>query len=243
MWNSLYQTANAPLGAVTSTPTGMFGINWTSGFEESLELSGTTGNIYYHRGDGSVWTFVPGADGTYSLGRPQSQVATLTPSPFYGPSNNLGYWVMTLKSGETRYFDTNFSMLRMIEDRNHNVTTITRDASNRIIKVTDAAGRSLYFQYGISKQPNLVTSVTSDAGLSTRYQYDSNGCMIWTTKTDGETLSFDFQPSSTCLITAILDSKGKILESHSYDLFPGNAGSVGTSSSRANGVEALTLSY
>jgi YD repeat-containing protein len=82
----------------------------------------------------------------------------------------------------------------------------------------------------------LVTSVTSDVGLSLSYAYDSNGRLIQVTKPDLTTISFQYDSNS--LITAVLDSNGKILESHTYD-----SSGRGLTSSRAGGVEALTLTY
>lgn len=238
-WNSLYSEANETVsGGVV--PIGMFGNGWTSSYEENLELSENNGNVYYHRADGSVWTFLPVSNGVYSLTRPQTSVATLTSSPASSP----GYWVLALTSGEKRYFDTTFGLLRLIEDRNHNMTTVLRDATNRIVRVTDPVGRSLYFNYGTSTTLGLVTSVTSDAGLSTSYQYDSNSNLIQMTKTDGSSIIFengnDDPSAGYNMIVAVYDGQGKLLESHSYLEF---GGGVGASSSRANGVEALTVSY
>ena len=56
------------------------------------------------------------------------------------------------------------------------------------------------------------------------------------TKPDLTTVSFQY--GSNSLISAVLDSSGKVLESHTYD-----SSGRGLTSSRAGGVEALTVSY
>jgi YD repeat-containing protein len=56
------------------------------------------------------------------------------------------------------------------------------------------------------------------------------------TKPDQTTVSFTYNSQS--LITAVTDSQGKTLESHTYDSLK-----RGLTSSRANGVDAVTISY
>jgi hypothetical protein len=53
------------------------------------------------------------------------------------------------------------------------------------------------------------------------------------------TVSFQYvQYSSMSLISAVLDTNGKVLESHTYD------GELrGVTSSRAGGVDAVTITY
>jgi YD repeat-containing protein len=56
------------------------------------------------------------------------------------------------------------------------------------------------------------------------------------TNPDLTTLTFQYDSNSN--ITAVLDSNNKVLESHTYD-----SSQRGLTSARANGVEALTISY
>jgi len=73
-------------------------------------------------------------------------------------------------------------------------------------------------------------------GISTSYSYDSQNRLTQVTEPDSSTVSFQYNSQS--LISAVLDSAGKTLEAHTYD----SAGR-GLTSSRANGVDAVTLSY
>jgi YD repeat-containing protein len=78
--------------------------------------------------------------------------------------------------------------------------------------------------------------VTSDVGLSLSYSYDSQGRLIQVTHPDLTTTTYQYDSNS--MMTAVKDSDGKILESHTYD-----SCKRGLTSSRAGGVEAITLSY
>jgi YD repeat-containing protein len=82
----------------------------------------------------------------------------------------------------------------------------------------------------------LIIGVSSDVGLSLSYLYDGLGRLIKVTKPDLTTVSFQYDSNS--FISAVLDSAGKVLESHTY-----NSCGQGLTSSRAGGVETLTLSY
>jgi YD repeat-containing protein len=92
----------------------------------------------------------------------------------------------------------------------------------------------LYFGY--NGAGFLVTGITSDIGVSTSYSYDTQGRLSLVTKPDLTTLSFQYNSNSR--ITAVMDMQGKVLESHTYDLL-----GRGLTSSRALGVDALTVSY
>jgi YD repeat-containing protein len=236
---TLVRTWNSVLRASLSS-IGLFGPNWRSNFEERIYVD-DDGTIAYARGDGSVWNFVVGASTTFNPPAPPNTLFTFKPaSPsnvaaalFYGSA-----WTLVFQNGEQRVFDGVSGNLLSITDRNGNMTQLTYDASYRLITVADAASRHLYFSY-----PNattyLVTSVTSDVGISLTYTYDGLGRLIQYTKPDSTTVSFQYNNvSNSILITSVLDQNGIILESHTYD----NLGR-GLTSSRAGGVEAVTVTY
>jgi YD repeat-containing protein len=100
--------------------------------------------------------------------------------------------------------------------------------------VTDPASRHLTFTYVGSS--SLVSGVSADVGISLSYVYDNQGRLIRITKPDNTTVSFQYDVNFN--ITAVLDNDGKILESHTYD-----SAHRGLTSSRANGVEGVTVSY
>lgn len=213
-WSSIW-----PASQILS-PSGMFGLNWRSTYEEKV-FSGPSG-MQYAREDGSFWVF--GSNGHVIA--PSNETAALT--------SGTTYWTITFHNGEQRRFDNTSGSLTAIIDRNGNTTSLAYDGINRLTTVTDAAGRHLYFGY--SGSSTLATSVTSDVSLTLAYAYDGNGRLTQVTKPDLTTVSFQYDTNS--LITAVFDSEGKTLESHTYD-----SHGRGLTSSRADGVEAVTVAY
>jgi YD repeat-containing protein len=224
-WNSLWPDAEG-------SSVGLFGPDWRSTYEERM-YPGGDGYMKYSRSDGSFWSFGYDPDATnpdgpvFGVVSPGNQIATLL--------QGLTSWTLTFQNGEQRVFDAASGYLTSIVDRNGNMTQLSYDSSYRLTTVTDPASRHLYFSYA-SPSSYLVSSVSSDVGISLSYAYDGQGRLVQVTKPDGTTVSFQYDANS--FITAVLDSNGKVLESHTYD----NQGK-GLTSSRAGGVDAVTLSY
>jgi YD repeat-containing protein len=219
-WNSLWPAAESAF------QNGMFGLQWRSNYEERVfagsgEASGYTA---YLRGDGGLWYFSSNG----ALGSPANQSAQIT-------QNGTQSWTITFKNGVQRVFSYATGALTSIVDRNGNTTNLTYDSSGRLNTVTDPASQHLYFAYGSNTSP-LVTSITSDTGVSLAYSYDSQGRLTQVTEPDQSTLSFQYNSQS--LISTVLDSNGKTLESHTYD-----SQGRGLTSCRAGGVDAVTISY
>jgi YD repeat-containing protein len=224
-WNSIAFEGSSRLG--------MFGQNWTSNFDENLFVGGD-GYMKYAKADGGFWSL--GFNGWDGNGNPLFVVAgsagvgaTLT----QGQTN----WTLVFQNGEQRVFDRTSGKLLSITDRNGNTTQLTYDSSFRLITVIDPAGRHLYFSYPAGAN-YFVTSVTSDVGVSLSYVYDSLGRLAQYTKPDATIVSFQYNAPNPNLLTAVLDANGKVLESHTY-----NTCGQGLTSSRAGGVESITVSY
>jgi YD repeat-containing protein len=218
-WNSMWPSTQAAFQV------GMFGPNWRSTYEERVFI-GSDNYIKYARSNGNFWSFgYKGAN--WAPASPANITATLT--------QGLTYWKVTFQDGEQRRFDNNSGSLIAIIDRNGNTTQLSYDGTNRLVTVTDPTSRHLTFTYG-SGSSRLVTGVTSDVGLTLSYSYDSQGRLSQVTYPDLTTATFTYNTQS--LITAVTDSNGKTLESHSYD-----SNGRGLTSSRALGVEALTVTY
>lgn len=223
VWNSMWPAV------LTGFQTGMFGLNWRSTYEERLFAGSGSYNGYmlYLRADGGLWIF-SWTGSTWQLSAPASATATLT-------QNGTQTWTLAFQNGEQRIFNYTSGSLSSIKDRNGNTTQLSYDGTNRLVTVTDPVSRTLTFTYGGSF-PNLVTGVSSSVGISLSYSYDSQQRLTQVTKPDLTTISFTYNAQS--LITAVTDFQGKVLESHTYD-----ANGRGLSSSRANGVEAVTITY
>ena len=229
-WNSKF-----PYVTQSRSNIGMFGPNWRSTYEESVAVNLEFNNIKYSRSDGSFWTFTLDPSGSFfQLVSPANVGATLT--------SGSRYWTVTYKNGEKRLFANTSGSLLAIIDRNSNVTEVGHDALNRITSVSDAGHRHLYFSYdsadsGSAGNGQLVTKITSDIGITLSYSYDANqGYLLSVTKPDGTNIYFEYEEHG--FISAVKDTNGKILESHTYDQY-----GRGLTSSRANGVEAINMTY
>lgn len=221
-WNSILFDGVAQLG--------MFGFRWASNFEESIYISGN-GLLQYLRGDGGIWQFAynggqPNGN-LYVPVSPAKKAVTLT--------QTQTNWTLQFQNGEQRTFDLTSGKLLSISDRNGNTSTLSYDASYRLVKVTDPASRRLYFTYA-NPSSFLVTGVTSDFGVSLSYAYDQLGRLTQVTKPDTTKVSFQYDNNG--YITSVLDNNGKVLESHTYD-----SSGRGLTSSRAGGAEGITVSY
>jgi YD repeat-containing protein len=219
IWNSIWPSTQM------ASQVGLFGPNWRSNFEERVFV-GTDNYVKYARGDGSFWSF--GINGSsWSLAAPANVSATLTPG--------ASYWTLTFQNGEQRLFDNTSGNLIDIIDRNGNTTQLSYDSVDRLVTVTDPVSRHLYFTYA-SGSSYLVTGVSSDTGPSLSYSYDSYGRLSVVTKPDSSTLTFNYDSNS--FISSVVDSESKIFESHTYD-----SSGRGLTSSRAGGVDAVTITY
>jgi YD repeat-containing protein len=224
-WNSKWPSTQ------TAFQIGMFGQNWRSTYEERVFL-GSDNYMKYSRSDGSFWSFGY-AGPLWVLAAPSTGSPTGT--SFIGMVQTPTTWTIMLSSGEQRVFNNASGSLTAIIDRNGNTTQLTYDALNRLVTVTDPASRHLTFTYQNSSS-RLVTGVSSDVGVSVSYAYDAQSRLSQVTNQDLSTVTFTYNAQSQ--ITSVTDSNGKVLESHTYD-----SGARGLTSSRALGVEAVTLSY
>jgi YD repeat-containing protein len=210
---------------------GIFGKNWRSNFEERLLYDGSDGYLEYARSDGAVWSFGTEVAGSSSIVYRTSAPANNLTRITSGDTN----YTLVAHDGSKKLFDSVTGLLQSIIDRNGNVTQLSYDASNRLVTVADPAARHLYFSYPDGSS-QLVSSVTSDFGISLSYVYDTQGRLTRATKPDTTTVSFEYDAQS--MITAVRDSDGKLLESHTYDAL-----GRGITSVRANGIESVTITY
>lgn len=223
-WNSLWSN-NA---RQTLPISGMFGDSWRSTYEEYLLVS-TSNFLTYYTASGDHWFFnYNSATQTYTVVSPPDQRASIS------YISGTGQYLLTLKTGETRLFNAGGSLVSLT-DRNGNTTTLTYDTSYRLTQVKDAANRTVTFNYANSSFPNLVTTAQDSTGTIATYTYLS-GLLSNVTYPDGS--QFNFAYDSNNLILGVTDAQNKVIESHTYD-----SNRRGLTSSRANGVEAVSVSY
>ena len=103
--------------------------------------------------------------------------------------------------------------------------------------MTDAANRTLTFNYANGTFPRLCTSITDAVGTIATYSYDASGRLTQVIYPDSSQLNFQYNdPNSPTLISGVTDAQSKIIESHTYD-----SQRRGLSSQQANGVNGVTV--
>lgn len=219
-WNSLWPNY------LPFEESGMFGDSWQSNLEQHIAV--TNNGAQYWRGDGSAWQF-SASGSSYFMTAPLDQHAALA------FNTTTQQFTVTLLNGSKRVFNNKGNLIAWL-DPNGNQATVAYDSSNRILSVTDAAGRQITFTYGNSSFPNLATSVQDAVGTIATYAYDAGGHLTSVTYADGSVVNYNSDANG--LITSTTDSQGKVFESHTYD-----STGRGLSSARANGVDSVTASY
>jgi YD repeat-containing protein len=116
-------------------------------------------------------------------------------------------------------------------------TTLAYDSSNRLASVTSPGGSTLTFTYGDPNNPMQATTVQDSVGVVATYTYDGSSRLTHVTYPDGSALNFSNDPT-TYMILSVTDSRGKLLEAHTYD-----AQGRGLTSTRAYGVDSVSLTY
>jgi len=93
------------------------------------------------------------------------------------------------------------------------------------------------FGRGDPNNPNEAATAEDSVGMVATYTYDSSSRLTKLSYPDGSALNFTNHPYSSMTLS-VTDSRGKLLESHTYD-----AQDRGLTSSRAYGVDSVSLSY
>lgn len=104
-------------------------------------------------------------------------------------------------------------------DRNSNRTLIKRGSQNRVIEVTDPAGRSLTFGYVSIRRGLgfflLISSITDPAGRVTRYGYDLRARLTTVTDPSGGVTTYTYDADER--IASITDARGVTYLTNEYD--------------------------
>lgn len=101
----------------------------------------------------------------------------------------------------TEYIFNPDGFLTRIVDRNGNALTLDYDGSNRLLYVTDPAGRKLHFSYNQASKISQATIITSDPNDTRifKYEYDQQGNLIRAIGPMGNTTSYTYDENHNLL--------------------------------------------
>lgn len=184
---------------------GLFGLGWTSNYEESINDYGKT-LLRLNLGDGRAVYFAR-----------SSEAGPFLPK---GPPNFPGQVVrdtdgthtLTLIGGAVHRFDA-AGKLVSLADRNGNRTSLAYDADGRLLSVTDPSGRTLTL---IRDGNGRVSSISDGTGVVATYTYGLFGWLASVRYPDGSGFDYAWNYLRSRL-GAVRDALGNVLEGHDYD--------------------------
>ncbi|MBU2755977.1 RHS repeat protein, partial [Acidithiobacillus sp. VAN18-4] len=106
-------------------------------------------------------------------------------------------------------------LLSQLQDASGNVLSLSYDAQNRLITVTDALGQKSTLQYGDTQDDLLITQVTDPFGRTATLAYDDTGRLISITDVLGMVSAFTYDDGS--FINTLTTPYGKSQFSYGED--------------------------
>lgn len=192
---------------------GLFGRNWTSSYESTIEQAGD--RIILTKESGARIIFRQGVPATQKM--PGNPVEAVAPEGVFDRLIDYGtYWMYIIKDARILLlYDKipgSVARLTRISDLDNNTVSLAINPEGSIRSVTDASGRITSFSYNTLRQCISATlpdgrtaSFTYDdrqnllrvidfGGISTSYTYDKDNAVIQIRKGQGSTItSFTYQ--------------------------------------------------
>lgn len=131
----------------------------------------------------------------------------------------IGGWELVRRDGMRYYFpDSELAQrqtqaaVRTITDRNGNMTTIDRDGSGDIIRITSPSSRWIEFTYDGAHR---ITQAKDNAGRTVGYEYDGNNRLFRVTDPNNGTNEYMYDTLNR--MTTIKDARGIVYLTNEYD--------------------------
>jgi RHS repeat-associated protein len=172
---------------------GPLGNGWTDGYNMSLAIDPSTGNVTVNQENGSTVVFFPNGSGGY-FAAPRV-LANLV-------LNSDGTYTFMRGHERIRYNFSASGQLIAEVDRNGYATNLAYNASGQLATVTEPAGRTLTFSYSGSS----IASVKDPVGRTESFGYDSSGNLITATDPAGHTWSYTYDVNH--LMVTMTDPRG-----------------------------------
>ena len=178
---------------------GPFGRKWHSNVLMHIHEDG--GRTYVIREDGEADAYADNG-------------SQLTPEEDSGDTllrDSDGY-TLTRSDGTVYAFNTS-GMRASVSDKNGNGLAMNYDTSERLISITDEAGRALNFAYDDTS--GLITEVSDPLGRTMTYSYDGMARLVATTNAMAGLTQYVYDASH--LMTGIIDAAGARVLTNRYD--------------------------
>lgn len=179
---------------------GPFGLGWATPLGMRLSSDPSTGAVEVLQENGSVITFLPNADGSYSA--PPRVLASLT-------RNTDGSWRLVRKARSTFDFSES-GALTAIRDVNDESVSIAYTSDGEVARAVSSSGRSISFD----TTAGHVTSAVDPTGGTTHYAYDPYGRLTKVTDPAGAQTTYAYDDND--LLTAFTDPLGNT-RTNTYD--------------------------
>ena len=189
---NLTRTYNS-LSAATGSP---FGFGWSASYTMHLSVEAVSGAVTVTQENGATNLFTPIGGGAYSA--PPRVLATMV-------KNGDGTFTFTRLKRQVLTFAADGRLLTET-DLNGVTTALGYDTSNRLVTVTDAAGRALTFSYGSNGK---IATATDPAARIVAYGYDSSGNLTTVTDPNGKAWTFGYSPGH--LLMSMTDPRGGVV--------------------------------
>src|SRR6266849_5642367 len=207
-----------------------FGNAWTWNYGAFLAINPLDYGVVWNRDDGAQIYFKQNPDNTFS------SEEGIYENLIWDPSSST--YRMTRKDQSVFVFSSGGKLVSEI-DPNGNITSITRDSSGRVLRVTEPLGRALNFEY----DGQYISRITDPLGRSISYTRHSNGAIQTVTKRDQfgatfATATYSYGTNGVSEMTGFIDFDGNQLSQTFDPLFLQNV-----ATQQFNGLAQITFSY
>ena len=192
-----------------------------------LEILSTAGAMPQQRmviaAEGADWLLgqMTGNSVTVRGANGQSRQYLELPDGSYRPAHGLE--ITLIKNGDQTYTEETKRGSRLafdadgratsLEDANGNQTTLTYDSQGNLIRVTDAAGRSIE----LSCSGGRLIEITDPIGRAFHYAYDGDGNLVTYTDACGGATTYAYDDEHR--VTSITDPEDVTFTTNEYDAF------------------------
>ncbi|WP_207642560.1 DNRLRE domain-containing protein [Inediibacterium massiliense] len=190
---------------------GIFGKNWTSNLETSLEYSDGAINLY--DADGTEYIFLHWIDNVY--------ISKTTPGAATGGGasrarivkESNGTYTLKQNDGTVISLNTNGKITR-ITDKNNNITTYNYNTSTgKLQSISDPSGRTITFSYG---ENGKVKQAMDFSGKKVQYNYDNSNRLISVVDQNNKTITYQYDSNNN--LTKIIYPNGNFI-TYGYDKY------------------------